>query len=281
MANSLLMADVYKVDAIQGTAIKANGSIKLDKWEIHDTPGIMHNLADDEEAKENIRRAHVKILVIDDQPYEPELELFRWATKLMPGLPTVVFFNKYDKFQNQPRVDKERIIEVIKTKMKPFVNNIDNDIVFGSASMLDSESDSYKRQPPPKELINWLYNHADYSSTLIKVIEPANQALTNIESNVFQVRERVARSIVTEYAESNAASALIPFSSVTLFPARLHDMNIKICDIMGVQSEKMENAESISKVFWEGIWSADYFVTFESLPSQYAEYERLDKKRRG
>jgi uncharacterized protein len=31
----------------------------------------MHNLADDEEAKENIRRAHVKILVIDDQPYEP------------------------------------------------------------------------------------------------------------------------------------------------------------------------------------------------------------------
>ena len=27
-------------------------------------------------------------------------------------------------------------------------------------------------------------------------------------------------------------------------------------------------------------WSADYFITFESLPSQYAEYERLDKKRR-
>jgi ribosome biogenesis GTPase A len=85
LANSLLQADVYKTDAIQGTAIKANGSIKLDKWEIHDTPGIMNNLADDEEAKENIRRSHVKILVIDDQPYEPELELFRWATKLMPG----------------------------------------------------------------------------------------------------------------------------------------------------------------------------------------------------
>ncbi|WP_335090000.1 GTPase domain-containing protein [Nostoc sp.] len=97
LANSLLKADVYKTDVIQGTGIKANGSIKLDKWEIHDTPGIMHNLADDEEAKENIRRAHVKILVIDDQPYEPELDLFRWATKLMPGLPTVIFFNKYEK----------------------------------------------------------------------------------------------------------------------------------------------------------------------------------------
>ena len=256
LSNSLLKADVYKTDVIQGTAIKANGSIKLDKWEIHDTPGIMHNLADDEEAKEDIRRAHVKILVIDYQPYEPELELFRWATKIMPGLPTVVFFNKYDKFQNQPRADKERILEVIKSKMKPFVNNIETDIVFGSASLFDADSESYKRQPPPKDLMNWLYNHADYSSTLIKVIDPAKQALTNIESNILQVREQVARRIVTEYAEGNAASALIPFSSVTFFPARLHEMNLIICEIMGVPAEKMQNAESISKVFWEGVWNA-------------------------
>ncbi|MDM3844311.1 MAG: hypothetical protein PT116_04515 [Aphanizomenon gracile PMC638.10] len=213
-------------------------------------------MADDEEAKENIRRAHVKILVIDDQPYEPELELFRWATKIMPGLPTVVFFNKYDKFQNQPRADKERILEVIKSKMKPFVNNIETDIVFGSASLFDADSESYKRQPPPKDLMNWLYNHADYSSTLIKVIDPAKQALTNIESNILQVRERVARRIVTEYAEGNATSAIIPFSSVTVFPAKLNSMNITICEIMGVPPEKMQSAESISKVFWEGVWSA-------------------------
>ena len=51
LANSLLKADVYQTDAIQGTAIKANGSIQLDGWMIHDTPGIMNNLADDEEAK--------------------------------------------------------------------------------------------------------------------------------------------------------------------------------------------------------------------------------------
>jgi hypothetical protein len=192
LANSLLQADVYKTDAIQGTTIKANGSIKLDNWEIHDTPGIMNNLADDEEAKQNIRRSHVKILVIDDQPYEPELDLFRWATELMPGLPTVVFFNKYDKFQNQPRVDKERILEVIKSKMRPFVKNVETDIVFGSASVFDPDSEFYKRQPPPENLLNWLYNQADYSSTLIKVIDPAKQSLTNIENNVLQVRERAS-----------------------------------------------------------------------------------------
>ena len=265
LANSLLQADVYKTDAIQGTAIKANGSIKLDKWEIHDTPGIMNNLADDEEAKENIRRSHVKILVIDDQPYEPELELFRWATKLMPGLPTVVFFNKYDKFQNQPRADKERILEAVKSKLRPFVNNIETDIVFGSSSLFDSNSDSYKRQPPPEELMDWLYNQADYSSTLIKVLDPAKQALTNIESNVLQVRERVARRIVAEYAEGNATSALIPFSSVTVFPAKLNNMNFTICEIMGVPSEKMQSAESISKVFWEGVWSAAKVEAFWSL----------------
>jgi small GTP-binding protein len=262
LANSLLQADVYKTDAIQGTAINANGSINLDKWEIHDTPGIMNNLSDDEEAKENIRRSHVKILVIDDQPYEPELELFRWATKLMPGLPTVVFFNKYDKFQNQPRADKERILEEVKSKVRPFINNVETDIVFGSASLFDSNSDSYKRQPPPGELMNWLYNHADYSSTLIKVLDPAKQALTNIECNVLQVRERVARRIVTEYAEGNATSALIPFSSVTVFPARLHHMNLTICEIMGVPSERMESAESIGNVFWTGVWSA---ATVEAL----------------
>jgi small GTP-binding protein len=265
LANSLLKADVYQTDAIQGTAIKANGSIKLDKWEIHDTPGIMNNLADDEEAKENIRRAHVKILVIDDQPYEPELELFRWATQLMPGLPTVIFFNKYDKFHNQPRIDKERILEVIKSKMKPFVKNIETDIVYGSASLFDSDSESYKRQPPPKDLMDWLYNQADYTSTLVKVIDPANQALTNIESNVLQVREQVARRIVNEYAEGNATSALIPFSSVTIFPVRLNDMNLTICEIMGVPPEKMQSAESVSKVFWEGVWSAAKVEAFWSL----------------
>ncbi|MEH2047526.1 hypothetical protein [Nostoc sp.] len=140
--------------------------------------------------------------------------------------------------------------------MRSFVNNIETDIVFGSASLFDSDSESYKRQPPPKDLMDWLYNHADYSSTLVKVIDPANQALTNIESNVFQVREQVARRIVTEYAEGNATSALIPFSSVTVFPTRLHSMNFTICEIMGVPPEKMQSAESISNVFWEGIWSA-------------------------
>ncbi|MEM7556673.1 MAG: GTPase domain-containing protein [Cyanobacteria bacterium P01_A01_bin.84] len=265
LANSILESDVYKIDAITGTKVKANGSITFDKWEIHDTPGIMHDLTDDEKAKESIRRAHVKILVIDEQPYEPELELFQWATKLMPGLPTVIFFNKYDKFQNQPRADKERIIEKIKSKMKPFVNDIETDIIFGSASLFDSDSDSYNRQPQPKKLIDWLYNHADYSSTLIKVIDPANQALTNIESNVLQVREQVARRILIDYAESNALGALIPFSSITIFPARLHNLNTTICEIMGVPTEKMQSAESISKVFWEGVWSAAKVEAFWSV----------------
>jgi hypothetical protein len=264
LANSLLQADVYKTDALQGTAVKANGSIKLDKWEIYDTPGIMSNLADDEEAKENIRRAHVRIFVINDQPYEPELELFRWATQLMPGLPTVVFFNKYDEFQErrQPRADKERILGAVKSRMQPFVKNVETDIIFGSASLFDPDSESFKRQPPPKDLMDWLYNQADYSSTLINVLDPAKQALTNIESNVLRVREQVARRILIEYAEGNATSALIPFSSVTLFPARLHSMNLTICEIMGVPPEKMQSAESISKVFWEGIWAA---ATTEAL----------------
>ncbi len=49
----------------------------------------------------------------------------------MPGLPTVIFFNKYDKFFNQPRNDREGILEAIKLKMKPFVTNIETDIISG------------------------------------------------------------------------------------------------------------------------------------------------------
>jgi hypothetical protein len=113
--------------------------------------------------------------------------------------------------------------------------------------------------------MDWLYNQADYTSTLVKVIDPANQALTNIESNVLQVREQVARRIVNEYAEGNATSALIPFSSVTIFPVRLNDMNLTICEIMGVPPEKMQSAESVSKVFWEGVWSAAKVEAFWSL----------------
>ena len=183
----------------------------------------------------------------------------------MPGLPTVIFFNKYDKFQNQPRADKERILEVVKSKMKPFVKNIESDLIFGSASLFDPDSESYNRQPHSKELIDWLYNQADYTSTLIKVLDPAKQALTNIDSNVLQVRERVARTIVVQYAEGNATAALIPFSSVTVFPAKLHSMNLTICEIMGVPPEKMQSSESISKVFWAGVWSAALVETFWSL----------------
>lgn len=256
LGNSLLKADVYQVDSRLGTKVQANGSTQLDNWDIKDTPGIMNNLADDNEAKENIRRAHVKIFVIDGEPYEPELELFRWATQLMPGLPTVVFFNKYDEFQRKPRTDKERILEVIKSKMRPFVKNIETDLVFGSASLVDPDTDSYKRQPPPTQLMDWLYNHADYASTLINILDPAKQALTNIDNNVLQVREQVARTIVAQYAEGNATSALIPFSAVTIFPAKLNSMNLTICEIMGVPPEKMQSAESISKVFWQGVWSA-------------------------
>ena len=70
---------------------------------------------------------------------------------------------------------------------------------------------------------------------------------------------------MAEYAEGNATSALIPFSSVTVFPAKLNNMNFTICEIMGVPSEKMQSAESISKVFWEGVWSAAKVEAFWSL----------------
>ncbi|MFN9913421.1 MAG: hypothetical protein ACK53L_12595, partial [Pirellulaceae bacterium] len=53
-----------------------------------------------------------------------------------------------------------------------------------------------------------------------------------------------------------ATSALIPFSSVTVFPAKLHSLNLAICEIMGVPPEKMQSAESISEVFWSGVWAA-------------------------
>ena len=33
-------------------------------------------------------------------------------------------------------------------------------------------------------------------------------------------------------------------------------MNLAICEIMGVSQDRMQSAESISKVFWEGVWRA-------------------------
>ncbi len=105
-------------------------------------------------------------------------------------------------------------------------------------------------------MLDWLYEKADYSSTLIKVIEPAKQALTNIQSKVLDAGEKNARRIVKDYAEGNATSALIPFSSITIFPATLNNMNIEICNVMGVPQGKMESADSISNVFWEGVQRA-------------------------
>jgi hypothetical protein len=240
------------MDVGMGAEVKADGITDYGKWRIIDSSGFMYSSTDNNQALQEIKRCHGRIFVVDSEPFEPELEMFDHVAGLFHA-PTIVFFNKWDSVErNMPTKDRERVRQLVISKMAKYVEDPEKDILFGSARIYDSKHDAFVRQNNPV-LIDRMYDMAGDLGLVVNIINPAEKMSSKINSRIYEIRETAARKIISTYAKTCAWSSLVPFSSVTTTPYFLDQMNRAICKVMGVNKEQTLNASNISDVFWEAI----------------------------
>ncbi|MEH2065352.1 MAG: GTPase domain-containing protein [Nostoc sp.] len=118
-----------------------------------DLPGIIGNNDYDKLTIKKAQKADVQIFVIDDEPYEYEMELFNLVHQNSPDIPKIVFVNKWYMIEkNKPKKEQEIIRSRISEKMSKFVKSPE-DIVYGNAIFFDEKRDEMIRQELP-QLIN-------------------------------------------------------------------------------------------------------------------------------
>jgi small GTP-binding protein len=253
VANSILGADVYKMDVGMGVEVKADGIIDYGKWRIIDSPGFMYSSSDNNQALQEIKRSHGRIFVVDSEPFEPELEMFDHVASFF-HVPTIVFFNKWDSVErNMPTKDREKVRQLVIQKMSRYVADPERDIIFGSARTYDPKLDTFVRQDNPK-LIEQMYGMAGDLGLVVNIINPAEKMSSKINSRLYEIRETAARRIISSYADWCALGSILPFSSVTATPYLLEKMNRAICKVMGMDEEQtLQASNNISTVFNEAI----------------------------
>lgn len=252
VANSILGDDVYNVDVGMGAKVQADGIIDYGKWRVIDSPGFMYSKSDDDCAVQEIKRCHGRIFVLDSEPFEPELKMFDDVASFFEA-PTIIFFNKWDSVEkSMPTKDREKIRQLVVQKMSKYVEDPSRDIIFGSARVYDAQLDKFIRQDVP-QLIDRMYDTAGDLGLVVNIINPAEKASSNITSRLYEVRQNAARRIISSYATGCAWGSLLPYSSLTSTPLIIHNMNIAICKVMGVNEEDTLKAERISEVFWKAI----------------------------
>lgn len=138
--------------------------------------------------------------------------------------------------------DREKVRQLVIQKMSKYVSDPTKDILFGSSRVYKPEIDNYVRQDLP-QLIERMYENAGDLGLIVNIIDPAKKANEQINSRIYEIREQVARRIISGYATGCAWGSLLPYSSVTTTPLVLHSMNIAICKVMGVSKENTLKAD--------------------------------------
>jgi GTP-binding protein EngB required for normal cell division/uncharacterized protein (DUF697 family) len=235
--NSLVGKDVAAVGVEMGTT-KMAGYHKRYPWQLVDVPGILDGKVMEDIAINEAKKAHGHILVIDGEPTEAELALFRVVCAATPHLPRVVYVNKWDKV-TIPAKDKLTLQNRIAEKMGEFVTSSSR-IVYGSAALYDPTSDSMIRQELP-QLFDVLYDTAGVFGEVINILDPAQKAekaTDHIRNSILEARQKVARKVIKWFAVAAAATTFIPFSLLVTVPSILSSMVYLIFLIMGKKEDK-------------------------------------------
>jgi ribosome biogenesis GTPase A len=234
IANSLIGEDLAETGVEHDLTTKPEPYVK-EPWMIVDVPGIMGEEVNEKIALDEAGKAHGHIFVVDSEPLGPEIALFDLVYSKMPNSPRVVFVNKQDVlFHGKTNRDKEVVTAMIKKKMKKYVKH-ENDIVFGSAMLLDIEKDAYVRQRL-EQLEDRLYEDAGTLGQIMNVLDPANRAAqlnADIQKKILEIRKKVARKVIHGFAMGAIASSFVPFDSLLVAPAMYASLTYAIVKIMG------------------------------------------------
>ena len=95
-----------------------------------DLPGIMGQPSLEKLALKEAKKACGILIVLEDEPFEDELEAFEIIRQELPDLPMLVFVNKWDRWeQTATQKDREQVRTRICEKMAPFVKS-QEDIIY-------------------------------------------------------------------------------------------------------------------------------------------------------
>lgn len=239
VTNSLMNADVAKV-GVEYDVTNEPQFYTREPWKIVDVPGIMGKGLNEKKAIEEAKKAHGLIFVINNEPYEDEMESFNLIHEHSPNIPKIVFVNQWDKIlNNTTKKDQDTIRACISQKMGKFIQSPE-DIVYGSAMLLDKERDEMVRQELP-QLLDRLYESAGTLGTVMNVLDPANRAAKlhdSINNRILEIRLKVARKVIGRFGIAAALGIAVPTATVTVYPALLTSMVFTICKIMGKEVTK-------------------------------------------
>jgi GTP-binding protein EngB required for normal cell division len=113
-------------------------------------PGIMDNKDYEKMVLKKAQKADGHIFVIDGEPYQGEMRFFNLVNDNSPGIPKIIFVNKWELVENYtPKKELEIIRSKITEKMGKFVKD-QEDIVYGSAMLFDKDRDQMIRQEVPQ-----------------------------------------------------------------------------------------------------------------------------------
>jgi GTP-binding protein EngB required for normal cell division len=249
LANSIIEQDIAGVDIRYDHTIECKG-YERKPWMIVDVPGFMGKSHLESMAIEEAKKAHGHIFVVDGQPYADEIELFDKVHTACPNVPKLVFCNKADLFDHMPKRDKELVISIVKEKMNKYVQSPE-DILFGSAALLDRENDVMVRQQVP-HLIDRLYDGAGTLGMIVNVLDPAGRAAdisTQMREKISQIRIKIGRRVAAIFGAMEVGAAAIPLSTLITTPGLLSSLAYIEMKIMG----KTITKDDAAKIAGEGL----------------------------
>jgi len=251
IANALLEADVAPV-GVEHDLTNQVTTYQKEPWMLVDMPGTMGKSAFEQMALAEAKKAHAHIFVIDQEPYEDEIELFDAVTQLLPETPKIVFCNKSDGFQHIPPRDVDKVKSRVREKMRKYVKD-EKDIIFGNAQIYNPQSEVYNEQTqkieiqprmerqPLTGLLEHMYNNVGDLGMIMNVLDPANRAQSTVETvrkKVLEIRIKIARKVISAFAVTSVVTEVIPMGAFFTMSGVLGSMTFVIAKVMGVPLNK-------------------------------------------
>jgi small GTP-binding protein len=210
-----------------------------DPWVFVDLPGIMGKPNLEQLALHEAKKACGVLIVLEDEPFEDELEAFEIIRQELPDLPMLVFVNKWDRWeQTATQKDREQVRHRISEKMAPFVKS-EGDIIYGSAMRRATDpstgEESMVLQELP-QLVERMYEDAGLLGEVMALVDPAGRAVAlndRIRKKILDVRIRFARKVINAFGVAAIASGFVPFNQLLVLPGVYASMIFTVFKVMG------------------------------------------------
>ncbi|BAY77065.1 small GTP-binding protein [Nostoc linckia NIES-25] len=233
-----LLDDIVADVAVEHDSTTEVTSYQKGEFMLSDLPGNLGDPKNEQIAIEEANKAHGLVFVIDGEPYKDEVELFELVHKAVPNTPILVFVNKSD-VGNMTTKNREKVRARIEQKMMKFVNSKD-DIIYGSAMLLNSEKDEMELQKQT-QLLERMYLNSGMLGDVMTLLDPANRVASlseKIRQKIQEARTRLARKFIKGFGIACVASDFLPFNQLLITPGVLASMVFCVFKTMGKEIDR-------------------------------------------